>query len=384
MAPSKTTSAAWRQRSLAVAAVLAVCILVGVLYLRRGSTEIASEHPVAQSDAASPAQTPENQVAQAEAYLQSHPEDGRAWEDLAPIYMQLKRYSKSVAAWRNSLKYLGEGGEREANLGEALTAEANGVVTADAKDAFVRAVTLDDTVVSARYYLGLAAMQKGERDLAAKTWRKLIADAPEGAFWVSDVRNALARLEGQSNPPVQPSAAVIADAANLPPAQQAAMIRTMVDRLAARLKQDGNDAEGWVRLIRSYKILGESEKASAAAIDARGALAGDPAKLQKFNEGLNELDGVNAAASVKITTAAPPPDHEHGAAMKEKVERLAERLKTAGSDPEDWLTLVRTYAALGEKAKITATVNDARQALASNPDKVELFNKALATINVGQ
>ena len=31
----------------------------------------------------------------------------------------------------------------------------------------------------------------------------------------------------------------------------------MVDRLATRLKQDGNDVEGWLRLVRAYKVLGD-------------------------------------------------------------------------------------------------------------------------------
>ena len=64
----------------------------------------------------------------------------------------------------------------------------------------------------------------------------------------------------------------------------------MVDRLAARLKQDGSDVDGWVRLVRSYNVLGEPEKARAAAADARQALAGDPGKLQQLNAALKELD----------------------------------------------------------------------------------------------
>ena len=59
------------------------------------------------------------------------------------------------------LKFLGESADRQANLGEALMAQANGVITAEAQAAFTRAVTLDGTTVSARYYLGVAAEQDG-------------------------------------------------------------------------------------------------------------------------------------------------------------------------------------------------------------------------------
>jgi cytochrome c-type biogenesis protein CcmH len=68
------------------------------------------------------------------------------------------------------------------------------------------------------------------------------------------------------------------------------MVRGMVERLAARLRQDGSDVEGWLRLVRSYQVLGEPEQVRTAIADARRALAGDAAKLQRLDEGLKELN----------------------------------------------------------------------------------------------
>jgi cytochrome c-type biogenesis protein CcmH len=48
------------------------------------------------------------------------------------------------------------------------------------------------------------------------------------------------------------------------PAERQAMIRSMVDRLAARLEQNPNDKDGWTRLAHAYDVLGESEKAEVA------------------------------------------------------------------------------------------------------------------------
>jgi cytochrome c-type biogenesis protein CcmH len=62
------------------------------------------------------------------------------------------------------------------------------------------------------------------------------------------------------------------------------MVQGMVARLAERLKSDGSDVEGWLRLLRSYMVLGETEKAKAAAGDARRALASDPEKLRRVND----------------------------------------------------------------------------------------------------
>ncbi len=388
-------SAAWRRRTVAVASLLALPIVAGSLYLVLGSPELASGQPVTQYDVAATPQSIEALVTEAEARLARNAQDGRGWEILAPIYMRLGRYSDSVAAWRHTLQLLGDSAEREANLGEALTAEANDVVTADAKTAFIRAVTLDKTNVTARYYLGLAAEQDGQRDKAANIWRDLIAEAPAGTPWVIDVRNALARVESTSAAAPAPAAAPAAPAAvkaadaDSPPSDQQAAIRAMVDRLAARLKQDGSDLNGWVQLVRSYKVLGEPDKARAAAADARQAFAGEPEKLQRLSAALQVEDNAAAPPAPSPHGTAPAaagaaPDHPQGMSMEDMVARLAERLKSSGSNLEGWLMLVRSYETMGEKAKAKAAIGDARHALADDPGKLEAFNSALKHFNIGE
>ena len=381
-------AAAWRRRIAASAALLALPTLAGGLYLWLGSPELASAQQQTPPGIAVEQDSVDNLVAQAEAHLQRNPEDGRGWEILAPVYMRLDRYSDSVAAWRNALRLLGDDPDREANLGEALTAEANGVVTAEAKAAFVRAVTLDNTTVSARYYLGLAAEQDGRREEAAKIWRDLIAEAPAGAPWVDTVRSALASVESNSAASSGAPFTPRPDVAHQPSDQQSATINAMVDRLAARLKQDGSDVDGWVRLVRSYKVLGDADKARAATADAQHALASDPDKLSKLDAALKTLDTVEAASatpepSTAGTATSNAPAIHQGGTIQDMVERLAQRLKESGSDPEGWLMLVRSYASLGERDKATAAVADARRALAANPAGLEQFNAALAKINIG-
>jgi cytochrome c-type biogenesis protein CcmH len=68
------------------------------------------------------------------------------------------------------------------------------------------------------------------------------------------------------------------------------MIAGMVARLADRLKTDGSDADGWLRLVRAYMVLGERDKARVAAADARRALAGEPEKLRRIDELVKSLD----------------------------------------------------------------------------------------------
>ena len=61
-----------------------------------------------------------------------------------------------------------------------------------------------------------------------------------------------------------PSAADIAAAQEMSDEDRQAMIEGMVGGLAARLQDNPNDLEGWMRLARSYNVLGRPEDAVAA------------------------------------------------------------------------------------------------------------------------
>jgi cytochrome c-type biogenesis protein CcmH len=73
------------------------------------------------------------------------------------------------------------------------------------------------------------------------------------------------------------------------PEDRNAMVRGMVDRLAERLKRDGNDLEGWLRLVRAYTVLGDRDRALSAIADARRALGHDADKLKRLDELAKEL-----------------------------------------------------------------------------------------------
>ena len=76
---------------------------------------------------------------------------------------------------------------------------------------------------------------------------------------------------------------------NMSENDRTAMIRGMVDRLATRLKQNGDDVDGWLRLVRAYLVMGDEEKARSARADARQAVGGDAERLRLLNEGLKNL-----------------------------------------------------------------------------------------------
>jgi cytochrome c-type biogenesis protein CcmH len=290
------SSSRWRRRATAVAALVLLPTGAVLLYLALGSPQLPGE-PLAMRLRAPNGNRPiESLIVQVENHVEQNPDDGRGWEVLAPVYMRLGRFDDAVRAWRNVIRLNGSNATREADFGEAQVAAANGVVTADAKAAFERALAADGKNVMARFYMGMAADQDGRRADADKIWRELLASAPPGAPWIEVVRHAIARDApgiAANAPPAPnapgPSAADVAAAGQMNAQDRDQMIRGMVTRLADKLKQDGSDIDGWERLLRAYMVLGERDKAHAAAADARKALARDPDKLHRLDAVLKGL-----------------------------------------------------------------------------------------------
>jgi cytochrome c-type biogenesis protein CcmH len=105
------------------------------------------------------------------------------------------------------------------------------------------------------------------------------------------VRDALTRVAGGTPAATSPgpTAEDFATAGGMSEKDRGEMIRGMVTRLADRLKENGNDVEGWQRLLRAYMVLGERDKANAAAADAKRALANDPDKLRRLGDMIKSL-----------------------------------------------------------------------------------------------
>jgi cytochrome c-type biogenesis protein CcmH len=276
----------WR-RFAAVLALVGLPVLAVAIYLPLGSPRLGDFPLAARTRAPDGTQPLDNLVAQVEQHLEKNPTDGRGWTVLAPVLERLGRYDEAVRAYRNSITYNGESADRRADLGEAMVGAASGVVTAEAKVEFERAVALKRDEPKAGYFLGVAAEQDGRNADAGSIWRGLLAKAPADAPWRPLLQAALARLGGSSAPALPDDA--MAAAKDMTESDRGEMIRGMVDRLATRLKQNGDDVEGWLRLVRAYIVMGDREKAKTALTDARQAVANDAERLRQLNEGLKNL-----------------------------------------------------------------------------------------------
>jgi len=160
-------------------------------------------------------------------------------------------------------------------LGQALSAQNGGEADADAQDAFRHLLAIDPADVNARYYLARAKIAAGDAAGGLADWRALQASLKAGDARGPELAQQIQQVAATGKLPV---AASDQDQAVGPP-----QIQAMVDGLAARLKANPDDPAGWVRLVRAYAVLGETDRRDAALAAARQRYAGKPDILAQLN-----------------------------------------------------------------------------------------------------
>ncbi|WP_217576063.1 c-type cytochrome biogenesis protein CcmI [Mesorhizobium sp. GbtcB19] len=273
-------------RLLASVAVLAVPLLSWGLYGMLGSPDLPSQ-PLAERLAKNPADSSVDElVARAEAHLAANPSDGKGWDVLAPIYLRLQRFPDAVTAYRNAIRLDGDSAVRQAGLGEAIASAAGGIVSADAQNAFEAALKLDPANAKANFYLAVGLAQEGRKAEAVAAWQKMLGQLAPDSPWRNAVQQALAEAGepafAEAAPANGPDAQQVEAAQQMSPQDRQAMIETMVAGLDDKLKQNPRDEEGWMRLIRSYVVLGKADQARDALGRAVAVFGADSEQAKKF------------------------------------------------------------------------------------------------------
>jgi cytochrome c-type biogenesis protein CcmH len=265
-----------RRRAVSALALSVVPILALALYGAQGSPHLPGRSSIARQAAPSEQTDLASAVAQIESHLAKNPQDGRGWEVIAPVYLRTGRTEDAVRAYASALRLLGPDATRLTHYGEAIVTEQQGIVSADAREAFEKALQLDPSLQKARFYLARAAEQDGNPDRARAEYDAILASSPADAPWIPAVKEQVERLASAS-----------AAAAAAQPTRDA--IAGMVEGLAARLDAEGGSAEEWERLLRSYAVLGDAAKAKVAVEKARRALASDRSAVQRIEAMAHEL-----------------------------------------------------------------------------------------------
>ena len=406
---------------LAVALALAVPMAAVLVYLAVGSPGIVDQPLAARVPEGTAGASPPGHddfaagAAKLEQQLAQNPADAGKWLLLARTEAELGRWPKSVDAYRHLMALTGNDAEFASPYGEMLVMEADGIVTPAAQQQFAAALAHDPGDVPARFYTGLAAAQAGEPRRAIELWTRLAADVPAGEIRTEIIRriDEAARAGGFPAPTLPPapaapaappesadlaapgpSAADIANAAQMSDADRQAMIRTMVERLATQLQSAPGDLDGWLRLARAYAVLGERDKAIAAYQHAETLLPAGSDQRQAIATAIAALGpgGTSAAAAPAPGPAAPGPtaqdmanagqmsDADRQAMIRSMVERLATRLQGTPGDLDGWMRLGRAYGVLGERDKAIAAYQHAETLLPAGSDQRQAVAAAIAAL----
>jgi cytochrome c-type biogenesis protein CcmH len=285
-----------------IVVLLLVPVLGGGIYVSIGRPEATQvDRAAMQQRAAQEAQIraeTERMIAQLRERLAADPNRADGWLLLGRSLLATDQAAEAVPALDRVIALQPDEVEAYALRAEAQTLAADGSVTVAAQRDFRAVLERDPQHPGARYYLGLARLQEGDTRGAYDDWYALAADSPADAPWLDVVQArlrelaprlglALAQAVPESKPAIQqpsgPSREQMEAAQQMSAEDRNAMVRSMVDRLAERLQENPNDADGWLRLARAREVLGELEPAREALrravavapqrVDARLALA---------------------------------------------------------------------------------------------------------------
>lgn len=347
--PAATRGISW---PAVIALLIALPALAGGLYWRLGSpgqpaapfAERAEERR--QLAAAEALPSVPTMIARLEKRVEADPGDLASWLRLGRAHALAGQFEQAAETYRQALARHEDAAALHSGLGEALVMAEGGVVSPEAHAAFERAIELDPGDARARFYSGLAMLQRGERQDALDAWAALIADAPGDAPWLPDLRRQAAALAeelgldpGEVLPAPRaaaapgPTAEQMRAAEDLPAEEREEMIRGMVEGLAARLDRQPDDLEAWRMLARSWGVLGETEKsADAYAEVARRA----PDDLGA------QIDYAGALLALDAAPAPPSP---------ELIAQLRKVLALDHDNPEALFHLGRAAAAEGDTSR---------------------------------
>ncbi len=226
--------------------------------------------------------------------LQRNPKDVEGWRMLGWSYFSLSRYGDAAAAYARAIELNPDSAEYRDGRMESLIRAAGGKVTGEAKAAMDETLKLHPKDSRALYVKGLLADQSGDRATAEQIWNDLRKDLDPLDPWAKEIADKLdGGGKGDSAQPTvasEPSAPVAAPdsggkgptadqvraAESMSSSDRSAMIQRMVGSLADRLEKSPRDADGWVKLIRSWMVLGEADKAKLALESALKVFADDP------------------------------------------------------------------------------------------------------------
>ena len=258
--------------------------------------------------------------------LNRNPKDAEGWRMLGWSYFNTERFAQSAAAYAKASELNPQNASFRSARGEALVRAADGLVTDEAKAVFGQALRLDAKDPKGRFFMGLVKEQGGDKVAALDDWIAILNDTDSNDSWVNDLvqrvtglsqetgidvsarlhrgkpaeSGLLGMLQQRETAPAAaasksresggPSAEDVRNAAAMTPSDRMALVQGMVDRLASRLVQSPRDADGWIKLMRSRMVLGDTEAAEQTFRLALDVFKDSPREQEQISAAARELE----------------------------------------------------------------------------------------------
>lgn len=299
------TGGFWKPKRTAAAVALSLPVLTLGIYLQLGTP--AAINPVAQASVDE--QQIKEMIDTLAARLKDKPDNPLGWAMLARSYKVVGRFEEAQQAFEKAGAMVNSDPDLLVDYAELLGIRAGNKLDGKPQQMIDEALRLNPEHPMGLMMAGVAAYERADYKSAITRWEKLLslmppesADAQQMQANIADARAKGGLPSGESNklPPVPADAA-----AGMTPEK----INEMVDRLAARLKDNPDDLTGWARLARAYKVQGRLDEAANAYAKTGKLMDTDADLLTQYADLLatrsKSLQGKPTELLIKALTIAP-------------------------------------------------------------------------------
>jgi cytochrome c-type biogenesis protein CcmH len=136
--------------------------------------------------------------------LQENPDDLQGWKLLGRSYLQMSNFQAAATAYESAVSIEGgQNGQTLADLGEVIFLADRRSLNGRAGQLFENALAVSPNNQKALFYAGMAAVERGDKELGAQRWETLLASSPPQN--IQDIlRQQIAEIRGEA--PLQAAA----------------------------------------------------------------------------------------------------------------------------------------------------------------------------------
>lgn len=206
------------QRSLSpliFASVIFVVALSSGLYYKQGNPDL----PSGGASAGAGAPGMDDAINALAERLAANPDNPEGWQMLGRSYMSVGNYTGAVEAFEKAVELeSAQNPQSLVSLGEALLASTGSEVDGRVASLFENALALDPNNPQALFYGGIGAFNRGDTNLAADRWERLLSLNPPAEIQ-GILQQRIAEWRGEPSPAMPDPDAAAAESAAAAPAE---------------------------------------------------------------------------------------------------------------------------------------------------------------------